>query len=665
MALRDPGTAASRIAAVGLGLVLVLVCLGALVASQRLGARITLASGAAFDEDVFQDLQYHAALEQAALATYRVDRSPQTREEFREHGRHVDAALAAATAADAGEDDDGTDDVALLAMLERTHDEFRDDAERLVATIEHSGRLPADAAFLAELDGSGRAFHARLNATEEEHSQATSAALTEAQADGRLLRLGTPITLALTVVLLTALWLVGHVHQRAVKRQVLHVALTGLPHRLLFADRAGQALAAATRSGARPVVMMLDLDRFKEVNDTLGHRAGDDLLVQLAQRLRAALRPNDTVARFGGDEFAVLLADGGRDLGTDVATRILDVLAPPFVLDGVSVGVEASIGVAAWDGGLPGATDVDEQVEDVLRQADTAMYVAKSEGSGFSHYAADGAATTATDHLTLLGELREALDRDQLELYYQPKIAVATEELTGVEALVRWNHPVRGLVPPDQFIPLAEKTTLIHRLTTVVTEKALRFARAQLDAGRPIPVAVNVSARTLLDRSFPARVAELVAAAGVPAELLNLEITESTIMVDPDRALAVLRELHGMGIKLSVDDFGTGYSSMSYLKLLPVDELKIDRSFVRFMIRESDDAVLVQSAIDLGHNLNHSVVAAGVEDGDTLAALSRLGADTVQGYYFAKPLPEAALRAWIGDRQCAPGPGPVSATSDA
>jgi diguanylate cyclase (GGDEF)-like protein len=453
------------------------------------------------------------------------------------------------------------------------------------------------------------------------------------------------------LLLLVGLYLVVRSNLRAVKRQGLHDALTGLPNRLLFADRAAHALAAASRTGAQPTVMMLDLDRFKEVNDTLGHHAGDVLLVQVAARLGKVMRPSDTVARFGGDEFAVLLPEVGPVAATGVAERMLKALEDPFNLDGVAVSVEASMGIASASGAdqLAGQGSASEQVAELLRQADIAMYQAKTDRCGYTQFTADSD-DGATTHLAVLGELRAALERDELVMHYQPKTSVVTGELVGVEALVRWQHPTRGLLGPDEFIDLAEGTTLIHRLTTVVIEKALTLTRTWLDQGVRLPVAVNVSARTLLDRGFPAAVADQLDRAGVPAKLLCIEITESTIMADPERAIGILRELRAMGVRLSVDDFGTGYSSMSYLKILPVDELKVDRSFVRDMTREVNDTILVQSAIDLGHNLGLAVVAEGVEDADTLGALKTLGADIIQGYLLGRPMPEDLLRQWLTDR---------------
>ncbi|HEY8621371.1 MAG TPA: EAL domain-containing protein [Dermatophilaceae bacterium] len=430
-----------------------------------------------------------------------------------------------------------------------------------------------------------------------------------------------------------------------------HDALTGLPNRVLFADRAAQVLAVAVRDGSRPAVLMLDLDRFKEVNDTLGHLHGDLLLSQVAQRLTAVLRPGDTVARFGGDEFALLLSDGGSGAGAKVATRIARALEAPFLLGDSTVGVEASVGIAA------AASDEQPTLEELLRQADIAMYKAKADRSGFAHFAASNDDGTP-NRLTLLGELRQGLDCEEFVVYYQPKIAVDTGELVGVEALVRWQHPTRGLLLPGEFIALAEESTLIHRLTTVVIDMALHCCRTWLDQGLRLPVAVNVSARSLCDPQFPAMVSDRIASAGVPASLLTIELTEGTALAHPGVALGILQKLRDTGVHLSVDDYGTGYSTMAYLKNLPVTELKIDQTFIEGVSNDPHDAAIAQSATDLGHNLGLSVVAEGVEDEMTLTTLKSIGIDVAQGYHIGRPMPENLLRRWIEERAGALTPNP-------
>jgi D-xylose transport system permease protein len=430
---------------------------------------------------------------------------------------------------------------------------------------------------------------------------------------------------------------------REVTKLAMHDALTGLPNRLLFADRATQVLAAAHRKAAMPVLLMLDLDRFKEVNDTLGHQFGDLLLQQVAERLSLLLRQHDTVARFGGDEFAVLLTDGGRDAGVDVATRIAQALEESFRLGEATIGIEASIGIATAE-----SADEEPTLQELLRRADLAMYKAKADRSGFAHFAACNDDYTP-DRLTLISELRHAMDFNELVLHYQPKIAVDSGELLGVEALVRWQHPTRGLVAPGEFITLAEGSTLIHRLTTIVFDLALSLARTYLDRGLRLPIAVNISARSLFAPDFPTTILNRLARAGVPADLLTIELTEGTIMAYPDLAMDILAKLQDMGIRLSVDDYGTGYSTMAYLKNLSVDELKIDQSFITNLTSDHNDAVIVKSAMELGHNLGLSIVAEGVEDEATLVALRALGVDIAQGFHLGRPMPENVLQQWIAD----------------
>jgi len=453
---------------------------------------------------------------------------------------------------------------------------------------------------------------------------------------------------------------------REVTVQATHDTLTRLPNRLLFADRAVVALAAARRSGALPVVLMLDLDRFKEVNDTLGHDHGDLLLGQVAQRLLEVLRETDsvarfgggqlaaqvleaqdgdTVARFGGDEFVLLLADGGAAAGARVATRIAQALAAPFQLGDVTVDVEVSIGIADTSS----ATADGPSLEELLRQADIAMYKAKTDRSGFAHYAASNDDGTP-NRFTLIGELRQALDCEEIVLFYQPKVALGTGRLQGVEALVRWQHPSRGLLLPEEFVALAEGSTLVHRLTATVVDQALRFCRSWLDQGVRLPVAINVSARSLISADFPTIIRDRLAHAGVPGDLLTIELTEGAVMACRGVAHDIFQRLRDMGVRLSVDDYGTGYSSLSYLKNLPVDELKIDQALVTAMTDDPSDAIIVQSALNLGHDLGLSIVAEGVESATTLAALETLGVDVAQGAHISSPMPEKILHDWITDR---------------
>jgi diguanylate cyclase (GGDEF)-like protein/PAS domain S-box-containing protein len=428
--------------------------------------------------------------------------------------------------------------------------------------------------------------------------------------------------------------------ERALTRQAFTDQLTGLPNRALLHDRAEQAIRLASRQGLTAALLLLDLDRFKEVNDTLGHHHGDLLLQQVAERLHGSLRGSDTVARLGGDEFAMLLPQiTSVQEATAVADKLSAAIEAPFTVDGLSLDVDASIGVAVYPNH---ATDANE----LLQRADVAMYAAKATHTGYTVYE-----PTLDQHsprrLGLLGQLRRALAAGELVVHYQPKADVRSARILGVEALVRWQHPEHGLLGPGEFVPLAETTGLIRPLTAYVLDAALRQCRAWLDAGRELSVAVNLSTRCLLDLTLPDQITQLLEDTAVAADRLLLEITESAIMTDPTRALEVLNRLHALGVQLAIDDFGTGYSSMAYLKSLPVDELKVDRSFVKHLRDNQNDAVIVRSTVDLGHNLGLRVVAEGVEDEATLKELATLGCDSVQGFHVARPMPAAELVAWL------------------
>ena len=432
--------------------------------------------------------------------------------------------------------------------------------------------------------------------------------------------------------------------QRALHRNehlALHDALTGLPNRVLLLDRAERALALNARRGAGTGVLLLDLDRFKEVNDTLGHANGDALLVVVAERLQAGLRASDTLARLGGDEFAVLLPDVTPDGAVEVAERLVGLLDEPVDLDGLQVGIGVSIGVAVspQDGDEPGV---------LLQRADVAMYTAKARHGGVARYSAERD-HYSPERLALLGELRNAVDREELVLHFQPKADARSGEIRGFEALVRWQHPERGLLPPDVFIPLAEHTGLINVLTPYILDRALVACRGWVQAGRPMAVAVNVSARNLGEAGFAAMVDAALTRTGVDAALLVLEITETSLMADPEAALEVLHALKRRGVTLSIDDYGSGYSSLAYIQQLPVDELKIDRRFVRDLVTSERDQTIVRSTIDLGRNLGLSVVAEGVEDEGAWDALLGLRCDQIQGWFLGRPMQGDAVLSWLAE----------------
>ena len=429
-------------------------------------------------------------------------------------------------------------------------------------------------------------------------------------------------------------------YQHWLKMAALSDPLTRLPNRNMFADRVQQALLANKRSGTDLAVLVLDIDRFKEINDTLGHHCGDELLMAIGPRIQTALRQSDTVARLGGDEFAILLPSvEGASHALEVAERILACLRDPFAVGGLSLDAEASMGIAI-------APSHGEDFNELLQHAEVAMYVAKKSRVGVSLY--DIALDTYNPaRLSMLSELRRAIEDDELELYYQPKIILANQELYGAEALLRWNHPERGLVMPDEFIPFAEHTALIGPLTEWVINRAMTDVRRWLDRGRAVIVSVNVSTHSLLDHRLCATVQEILDRHNVPSRLLMIEITETAIMTDPAKAREVLIALDALGVELSIDDFGTGYSSLAYLRTLPVHELKIDRSFVMSMRSQNGDAVIVRSVIDLGRNLGLRVIAEGVEDADTRERLLANGCEIGQGYLWSRPVPVVGIEALL------------------
>jgi diguanylate cyclase (GGDEF)-like protein len=419
----------------------------------------------------------------------------------------------------------------------------------------------------------------------------------------------------------------------------LHDALTGLANRTYF-QAAVNAMAAEQQPGTAAAVMLMDLDRFKEVNDTLGHESGDRLLIEISRRLIDVLDETAVVARLGGDEFAVLLPDVRGPVGAaTVAEGLLAALDRPFAVGDLNLEVGASIGVA-----LAPVHGADAAI--LLQRADVAMYSAKEARSGFEVYDPDRDEYSPR-RLMLAAELRHAIERGQLSIHYQPKADLRTNGITGVEALLRWHHPDYGFVPPDEFIPLAEHTGLIRPLTRWVLAASIAQCAEWQRRGLHLNVAVNLSVRALLDVGLPDEVEALLRYEAVPPTALTLEITESSIMADPVRSIGVLNRLADLGIMLSIDDFGTGYSSLSYLKKLPVGEVKVDRSFVMNMSADPDDAVIVRSTIDLAANLGLRVVAEGVEDQATWDQLRSLGCDAAQGYFLGRPMPVLQLDRWL------------------
>jgi diguanylate cyclase (GGDEF)-like protein len=428
-------------------------------------------------------------------------------------------------------------------------------------------------------------------------------------------------------------------YTEALKYQALHDPLTGLPNRLLFGDRVNHAIRAAVRANEPLALLMLDLDEFKHVNDTIGHHHGDELLRLVAARLVACMRDGDTVARLGGDEFGILLL-GSTDLpgAATVAWKIQQGLEPPFVVDGHTIDARASIGITL-------VPEHGDNIDDLLRRADLAMYDAKRSGGGYALFVAAQEESPAR-RLALLHELRQCVANHELVLHYQPKIDLATLKTTGVEALIRWNHPVDGLLMPDRFIPVVENSELMVPITKWVINEALRQMRTCRDQGYDLSMAVNLPASCLgHGAGLLEDVDEMTSRWGVPPHRLTFELTESALL-DTDGP-ELLARLQGMEEHLSIDDFGTGYSSLVYLQRLPVAEIKADRSFVTTMSSATDNAVIVRAIIDLAHNLSRKVVAEGVEDKTTMELLSAFGCDAAQGYYFSRPVAADDLVRWL------------------
>ena len=450
----------------------------------------------------------------------------------------------------------------------------------------------------------------------------------------RLARLGTAITNALEQ---SELRRRQRMARAALEHQALHDALTDLPNRLMLR----QELERTIMSKQTPLaLLLLDLDNFKEINDSFGHEVGDALLRQVGPRLRETLDTASMVARLGGDEFAVLLPKTGTDSAAAVAHRILRGLERPFLSEDHALEVTASIGIAVYPPhGL--------SAEILLRRAEVAMYAAKHTTGTYALYREEDDPFDAAK-VALRADLRRAIDRREIKLYYQPQASLSTGEITGLEALARWEHPVRGWVPPNVFIPIAEHMGLIKPLTGQLLELAASDS-AEWAAEPAIPVAVNVSMRNLTDGRFPEHLEEAVGAGRVDGERLKLEITESAIMAEPGRVLEAMNRLRSLGFRFAIDDFGTGYSSLSYLQKLPVEEIKIDRSFVSQLLSDTGSAAIVRATIELAGSIGLDVVAEGVEDEATWQQLKQLGCSAAQGYYLSRPMPAASVAGWLSN----------------
>jgi diguanylate cyclase (GGDEF)-like protein len=432
------------------------------------------------------------------------------------------------------------------------------------------------------------------------------------------------------------------------ERRILKLAyedpLTDLANRSRFSNELALAIEQASQGKLRLTILMMDLDRFKYVNDTLGHGVGDHVLREVSVRLQHTVTGAECIARLGGDEFAILVKHGpaqqaGNADFTDTARQIISALEAPILFEDQPLDVGTSIGIAHYP-------EHGRDAQTLVRNADIAMYAAKRNKTGFATYDPHYD-TSQQEHLSLLGELRRAVEHNELRLYYQPKVSLLSANISAVEALIRWEHPTRGLVPPAMFIPFAEHTGYIKLLTRWVMREAIRQCGEWLREGLRLQVSVNISARDLMNRDLPEQVAALLAEHGVAAGLLCLEITESGFMEDPAHAQKVLDRLSELGVMLSIDDYGTGYSSLSYIMRLPVQELKIDRSFISRMSSDAEISTIVRSTIDLGHNLGLKVVAEGVEDLSVWNLLRTLGCDDAQGFFMSRPLEPRALASWI------------------
>ena len=436
--------------------------------------------------------------------------------------------------------------------------------------------------------------------------------------------------------------------QIKLSRQSLYDDLTGLANRALFLDRLEQAIAVAKRDDRQVALLVMDLNRFRDINRTLSHAAGDQLLQAVAARLREGRRESDTLARLGGDEFAQLQPTGAALAGAiNAAQRIIETLATPITVHGHNLAIGISIGIALYPThGTDAAT--------LLRRADVAMYAAKRDNRGYAVYAGEDDPESLLQ-LSLAADLRRAVEDDEMILHYQPKVVMGGSRMCGVESLVRWQHPERGMIAPDVFIPLAEQSGVIEPLTRWVLDRALRQQREWREQGYRIPVSVNLCPTTLHDTSFPDMVANLLERWAAPSHALSLEITETAIMSDVARATETASRLNGMGVRISIDDFGTGYTSFAYIRKLPINEIKVDKSFVLNMSSIPDDEVIVRSIVTLGRNLGVDVVAEGVEDDETWKLLATLDCTQAQGYFISPPVAAENLRAWLANSPWAGG----------
>jgi diguanylate cyclase (GGDEF)-like protein len=626
-----------QLALVGLLAALIGLSSFAIVATRGAHHEARQAADAARVADLYHDARFHAAQAMGYFDQYQVHHDEPT-------AAAADAAVAdlqgsfARLAQMSGE-------AASSANLKRQASDVVTIAARSV-DLRNQGHVSRAARAERRADQAANVALADITRAAERAHTASQARLAAISAHSSRLGYATPVVLG--GVLLLAVWvclvLVGD--RRRMTALATTDALTGLPNRLGLAKVVAALLRGghdATDSGAF-AFLLLDLDRFKEINDGLGHECGDLLLRTVAARLRNVVSGDDVVARIGGDEFVVVLPSAGIEAAEAAAVRIRSALGKPFTIDGVELLLDVSIGIVITTAATPALRTKGS----LLRAADLAMYAAKQLGGGHVCYTPELGARTS-EKVAVVAQLRHALDQDELVLHYQPQVALDDHRLVGVEALLRWEHPDRGLVSASEFLPVVEDHQLIDRITHVVLNKALRQTKIWQEQGLRVPISVNVATRTLLNASFAQEVATLLAEYDVDASLLCVEVTESTVMRDSERCARTLQALHDIGVRLSVDDYGTGYASMVYLKDLPLDELKIDRSFVARMTTEEQQRVLTESVIDLGHNLGLSVVAEGVDDPEVCQALRDSGCDVAQGFFYSRPVPPEAIATWHRD----------------
>jgi diguanylate cyclase (GGDEF)-like protein len=618
-----------------LSLLVVVVALASLatVVTRGIGSESRKAADSAAVADHYQDARFYAAQALGYFDEYRL---------------HNDTAFSAAAADSITKIQQALNQLGEVPGQAQTIADLKRKAKQIIAMGDRSDKLSAAGRTAAAMradqqaDEAAQSGIAELSGLERSAHLRSETQLTSIRTNASRLGYATPFVLL--GVLLLALWvsIVLHRDRRRMARLATTDPLTGLPNRLGLANVVDRALRRdhdEARCGW--ALLLLDLDRFKEINDGLGHEYGDELLRAAARRLRQCVSPTDTVARIGGDEFVVLLAASDAAQAESAAKRMRAALCAPFAIDGVELALDVSIGIAL----AGGEASTFANPSALLRAADLAMYAAKEAGGGHVLYTS-ALGTRITDKVTIVGQVRRALDHDELVLFYQPQVGLDDNRLVGVEALLRWQHPVRGILPPAEFLPAVEDHQIIDRVTHVVLSKALRQMKIWQSEGLHIPISVNIATRTLLNTSFPTEVADLLRDFDVDPSLLCLEVTETSVMRDSGRCARTLHALHDLGVRLSVDDYGTGYASMVYLKDLPIDELKIDRSFVARMTEERQHRVLTQSVIELGHNLGLSVVAEGVEDHAVCQALRASGCDVAQGYLYSRPVPPEEVLAW-------------------